>query len=55
MCTEIMVSVSENPELKLKASMLIVWVSMNEIQSNVSTNQDQGVCNDRQMAKTSTV
>ena len=44
MCTKIRASVLENPGLKIKASMLIRWVSMPEIQATVPRHRDQGVC-----------
>ena len=52
MCIEIMASVPENPELKIKAIMPITWVSMPEIQANVPGNLDQGACYCRQIPET---
>ena len=47
-----MVSVPENNGLKIKASIIITWVIMPEIQTNVPRHQDQHVCYHRQMSET---
>ena len=53
MHTEIMVTVPENPGLKIKAHMSMIWVNMPAVQANV--NQNQGVCYHKQLIKTRSV
>ena len=55
MCTEIMARVPENPGLKIKANMSIIWISMPKIKTTVPRNQDHSVCYHRQMLEKRTV
>ena len=50
-----MASVPQNPGLKIKANISIIWVSMPPVQANVHRNQDQGVCSHKRMPETRTV
>ena len=44
--------VPQNPGLKIKANMSIIWVSIYPVQANMPRNQDQGVYYYRQMPET---
>ena len=50
-----MASVPENPGLTIKGNMSVIWVSIPEIQVNVSRNQDQGAYHHRPIPDTKKV
>ena len=54
MRTEIRASVLENPGLKIKASIPIIWLSIPDIKAALPKNQDHCVCYHIQMPETRT-